>query len=125
MKVDRLKSFISIREIFSNGRSQLKFPILAKWSISPTENKGQAGLYFTPTVSVKKIRKAVDRNLIKRRIKEAVRNDLKKRGNLNLSSRIEVVYIFLHNQPLPYDQILKAVTKINSKIFSPSADSIP
>ena len=72
-KEDRLKSRKAIEELFKDGKSINIFPIrifyLLSSDVNARTNKLQAGF----SVSIKKFKKAVDRNRIKRLLREAYR----------------------------------------------------
>ncbi len=68
---ERLKSRKAIESLFEKGNSEFKWPILLLWNISeiPHTPPLQAGF----TVSRRNFKKAVQRNLMKRRMREAYR----------------------------------------------------
>ena len=73
-KHERLKHRKKIDELFSSGRSFAVYPIRTYWKI---ENAGTASLKFGVGVSKRYFKKAVDRNRIKRLIREAYRTQKK------------------------------------------------
>ena len=102
----------------ASGQSKLKYPVLMKWISTPKVSAESADFYFTPVVSAKKIKRAVDRNLIKRRLKEVVRKnpphilaseDFK--GN-----KLEIVYLFLAKEVEGYHKISAAVKKLHAQL---------
>lgn len=66
-KQERLKSRKSIDALFSKGKSFVVSPFRIIWLLAPE------GLQFAVGVSAKNFKKAVDRNNIKRRTREAYR----------------------------------------------------
>lgn len=70
-KNERLHSQKLIKELFDKGSSFFLYPFKVIVLDISSEEKGTYQVLFS--VSKKKIKKAVDRNLVKRRIKEAYR----------------------------------------------------
>jgi ribonuclease P protein component len=70
-KNERLHSQKLIKELFDKGSSFFLYPFKVMVLDVSSEEKGTHQVLFS--VSKKKIKKAVDRNLVKRRIKEAYR----------------------------------------------------
>jgi ribonuclease P protein component len=70
-KNEHLKKQKLFDAVFKNAKSVLFYPILFKYNFSQKEDQFSRKSAFI--VSKKKIRSAVDRNLVKRRMKEAYR----------------------------------------------------
>jgi ribonuclease P protein component len=70
-KNERLHSQKLIKELFDKGSSFFLYPFKVIALDMPNAEKGTYQVLFS--VSKKKIKKAVDRNLVKRRMKEAYR----------------------------------------------------
>ena len=70
-KNERLHSQKLIKELFDKGSSFFLYPFKVIVLDVSSEEKGTYQVLFS--VSKKKIKKAIDRNLVKRRIKEAYR----------------------------------------------------
>jgi ribonuclease P protein component len=89
-KGERLCSKKSIAELFEKGNSFYSFPFQVIWHVSSAETKFPAQVAIS--VSKKLFRRAVQRNLIKRRIRESYRKNkqilydflVKKESGLNL-----------------------------------------
>lgn len=87
-KTERLKSKKYIKELFDKGSSFYSYPV--KLFFYPAKNEDSSQLLVT--VPKRKIRRAVDRNKIKRRIREAYR--LNKPVDKNLKSYyFAIVYL--------------------------------
>lgn len=100
----RLKSQKKITEIFTSGHSDFSFPIKLQFLIE--ENQTSPELKAGFTVSKKKIKLAVNRNLVKRRMKEAYRNN-----KTNLQTVVEqqnisvnLMFVFVNNHPSNYQE---------------------
>jgi ribonuclease P protein component len=70
-KEERLYNKRLIDELFHNGSSFLCYPFKASWLITDVPQQFPAQILFS--VSKKRFKRAVDRNLIKRRMREAYR----------------------------------------------------
>ncbi len=70
-KNERLKKRDDIQHLFAHGKSEFAHPIKLYYQLK--ENNSDTPLLFGVSVPKKKFKKAVDRNLIKRRIREAYR----------------------------------------------------
>ena len=71
-KYEMLKSMIKINKLFSVGYTAKKYPILIKY-IFVSQSYNSFRIKFLFSVSKRNIKKAVERNKIKRRLREAMR----------------------------------------------------
>ncbi len=108
-KGERLKSRKLIQSLFVNGQSKSFYPIRIVWL--QTELNSSYPIQTTFSVSKKKFPKAVDRNRIKRQMREAYRlqkqslcNDL-----TNNDQQIALMFIFLAKEFHPYQTISKSL----------------
>ncbi|MBK9551763.1 MAG: ribonuclease P protein component [Saprospiraceae bacterium] len=114
---NKLKSIVTISELFNEGKSQFTYPIKMVYSIKPPS--GQL-LSFKVAVSVPKklFKKAVDRNTLKRRLRESVRlnqaslNEICQSANISL----DFMLIFVGKEMTDYQQIDKAVRSLFEKL---------
>ena len=101
-KQEILRSKKSIKELFDNGSSFFLYPFKVYFLTTSDIENNQ--VFFS--VVKKNFKKAVDRNLLRRRMREAYRlnkNILKFEENNSLSLSIALVYISKFK--LPYRQI--------------------
>lgn len=70
-KQERLSSLKEIESLFTEGESFIKYPFRIVWKESPTPKDFPVQVVFS--VSKKKFSRAVDRNRIKRRVRESYR----------------------------------------------------
>lgn len=115
----RLKSKKSIARLFESGRRVYKSPIRAIYFLdsSSTENGFQLGV----SVPKRNFKKAVDRNLIKRRMREAFRLN---QHLLKLTHRVDIMLIYSQNEILDYAQIEKSILKIIQILNSNESERI-
>jgi len=111
-KAERLTGKKRIEELFRDGSSFFLYPYRVKYLCEPA-----AGMPHQVLISVpkKKIKKAVKRNLIKRRIREAYRlhkHTLDSKPEVSLS----VGFIYQANEPLPYHQLEKKMIACLQKL---------
>jgi len=117
-KNDRLTSRKLIENVFSKGKSFSNFPFKVVWLSDNSNTVLQTGV----GVSAKYFKKAVDRNRIKRLIRESYRlqkhsleDTLKKN-----KARMSVFILFTANEIPPYelvfDKIGKIITRLEAQI---------
>lgn len=100
-KKERLTSKKEIEELFKSGSSFYLHPLLLKYQILPEGASGHSALF---SVSRKKFKRAVDRNLIKRRMREAYRlhqTDLKAQD----MPGFRLAFVYLDKTILPFSII--------------------
>lgn len=99
----RLKSRKKIESLFTTGNKLYKFPVRIVYELESTEQKN---FHLAVSVPKKLFKKAVDRNLLKRRLREAFRLNqfkLNHQGNLNL------MLIYTAKELLDFHQIEKSI----------------
>ncbi len=115
-KTERLKSFKRISELFESGHSYAAFPVKVLWQYRTTDVYIPVKAGFT--VPKRNFRKAVQRNLLKRRMKEAFRLN---RSGLTATcsssgTAIDLMFIYVSGRKEPYDYIEESVKTLLSKI---------
>ena len=118
-KEERLYKKPLIDQLFASGEKikVTEFPFLLMAMESPDENQSfPAQVLFS--VSKRKVRLAVNRNLVKRRSKEAYRlhkhsfyNELQ-----NQQKKLLVSFIYLGNKPLPYQLIEEKIIVLLNRL---------
>jgi ribonuclease P protein component len=109
---ERLKSSRIIGELFNSGDTIKVSPLKLFWKID--NNNQTIPARMAVTVSAKNFKKAVDRNLIKRRIREAYRLNKHNLIDSLFDKKLSLIFVFLY---LPktigsYRQISEAVIKV-------------
>ena len=120
-KEERLTSKVLIEKLFRQGKSIFSFPIKLVY-LPLDEGQDDAPAYlFGVTVPKRLHRKAHERNLLKRRIREAYRKNkppiIKRNGKV---LRFAFMYICVDRNISDYDLIVKAIKKLHKKIHSKS-----
>lgn len=115
-KNEILSSKKLIDHIFLNGKSLFNYPFSIKYLSYSDEDYNQVLI----SVSKKKFKRAVDRNLIKRRIKEAYRlnkSNFLKRNKENGYLLIAYIYIAkeIHDYSFIETKLIETLKRLNSK----------
>lgn len=112
-KNEKLCSVTAINMVFSRDAGNLTtaaFPVRAFWRVSP-DNRGGAPVRFLISVPKKRLRHAVDRVKMRRRIREAYRlchNDYP----LPQGMCIDMALVYVDSALHPYARIDRCVRKI-------------
>lgn len=110
----RLKSKIIIDKIFTEGKTIFVFPVKMAYMWIST-GQPDASYIYTVTVSKRNFKRAVDRNRIKRQMRESVRLNVD-----NISPKqneiLAMLFIYVIKEKQPYQLIDKAISKILMRI---------
>lgn len=108
-KSERLKSYKRIRELFAEGKKLKVQSLLVYYRFqNPSEmEKGISNLQMGVSVGARYFKRAVDRNLMKRRIREAYRknNAVLKQASVLQHVGIDVFFVYANAELLPYEQL--------------------
>ncbi len=123
-KAERLKSYKRIRLLFAEGQKFKVHPLLVYYQVNEkvVNSKDSSLLQMGVSVGARYFKRAVDRNLIKRRIREAYRknNSLVKQALMASEKGLDVFFVYTSNERLLYNQIettmLKALQILLEKI---------
>ena len=117
LKSERLSSRTLIQLLFSKGLSFRIQPFVIRYIALP-ENDGR---YHQILISVSKrnFKRAVDRNHLKRQIREAYR--LNKDIITDLPTKYAIAYIYTFKKMIPYkdieDKLIECLTRLNSELI--------
>lgn len=115
-KAERLKRRKIIQALFRDGRSAFGYPIRIQWLQIERDGAFPARAAFS--VPRKKFKRAVDRNLLKRRMREAYRLNKHLLYDIPLSDKeqLALMLIYTPEEILPFDSIQKGVVKALGKL---------
>ena len=117
-KSERLYLKRDIDYLFENGQSFISFPLRIVYLPVTGDNHPEPGISALVSVPKKRIKHAIDRNRIKRLIRESFRQNkseitysLKESGKMLL-----IGFMYVSNDVLPYTDMVKAMRKSLNRI---------
>jgi len=118
-KEERLKSNLSIQELLKHGKAVSRFPLKIYWDFS-TDPRQKYPVRAAISVPKRKFRRAVDRNLMKRRLKEAYRlNKYMLYDKLDQhQQKIQLIILLLSDEFIPYKQLEQGMREIFRKLVN-------
>lgn len=111
-KNEKLKSKKAIEALFSEGQSYVSHPIRIVYKVNP---KSDYTIRIAESVAKKKFKHAVDRNLLKRRIKEAYRLN-KHLIEITEDVSIDILFIYTSSKIQSYEKIDQSLQEILTKL---------
>lgn len=117
-KPSRLCSRTAIDRLFAQRdvKAVLAYPLRAVWGKDLDRTRGDA-VQFVISVPKKRLRHAVDRVLIRRRIREAYRLNRQDYFPDTLDAPLDLMFVYVANTPEPYFKVDNAMKRILRKIF--------
>lgn len=112
-KKDKLCSAVAISRLFGHDASAfsaLAYPLRAVWADRGTR-RGDAPLQFLISVPKKKLRHAVDRVKMRRRIREAFRLHRHEYA-LPEGTRADIVFVYLASDLVDYGKVERAMCRL-------------
>ncbi|MCH4822468.1 ribonuclease P protein component [Gramella lutea] len=111
-KKDRLKSKKIIDRLFIEGKSVKSYPL--KLVYVPEDNSDETGLNTAVSVPKKLVKTAVQRNRIKRLMREVFRKNKYLVIN-QLTSSYAFMFIYISRDEISYEQLEKSMIKVLEK----------
>lgn len=124
-KKEKLCSAVAIDSLFSRGSgafSALSYPLRAVWR-KDDKRRSDAPIAFVISVPKKRLRHAVDRVTMRRRIREAYRL-CRPSFPFPDGTRLDVAFIYVADRLTPYSDINSAVNRIMERL-SASLNPLP
>lgn len=124
-KNEKLRSRTAVNRLFDEGKSLMAFPLRAAYRLrEPGENNVQ----FLVTIPKKRIRKAVNRVTLRRRVRESYR--LARRHLLTPvleqhGAGVDIAFVYLDNSPAPYSVIQEKMESLLTRIAQAVAAGSP
>lgn len=115
-KVEKLRSNTVIEHLFTSGSDvgrALTFPLRVVWSVTPARPDSTCCPRFLVMIPKRRIRHAVDRVKMRRRVREAYRLN---RRLLPADVPLEIVFVYVDNKLSDYQAVERAMTRLLSKI---------
>ncbi len=116
-KYERLCRKKQIDELFSKGKSFYLYPFRIHYLLVPAIDNSPTKVLFS--AAKKRFKKATQRNLLKRRMREAYR---KNKAELNKlipeKNQLLIAIIYSESDILTYQTIEKSMIKVVQKLFS-------
>lgn len=116
-KGERLKKEKLIKELFNKGSSFNLYPYKVIYLLNPQQDDFHQVIF---TASARNFKKAVDRNKIKRRSREAYRL---RKGRLIETPKLLIGFIYIAREILAYEQVEKAMDKAIEKLIAVKLDA--
>ncbi len=111
----RLKSKKIIDKLFSEGKSYFSFPIKLVY-IKLKDKDGSHGVQYSVSVSKRIFKKAVDRNRVKRQLRESIRLNMPIDFDKPLDCYLALMFIYVGKEKLEYKTIEAGIKKLTPKI---------
>ncbi|MCM1163119.1 MAG: ribonuclease P protein component [Muribaculaceae bacterium] len=118
-KKEKLCSEVAISQLFNRDsegvKSSLAYPLRVAWKLNPGR-RGDDVAQFLVSVPKKRLRHAVDRVTVRRRVREAYRLN---RHLLPKGAKIDMAFIYVASEVLPSSRIVPALCRLLSRISTP------
>lgn len=129
-KAEKLCSTAAVSRMFECGSSFIAYPLRVVWAESQTaaaSSQPAPAVRFMITIPKKRVRRAVKRVLLRRRVREAYRlNRHLIVPALNEAGRhIDVAFIYLDSAPAPYSKISERMQESLARIVEAVAGPQP
>lgn len=112
-KNEKLKSRKQIDALFAGGKTFMSFPLRVSYQLAPIEEGEKSGIQIGVSASKRNFKRAVDRNRIKRLLREAYRLQKKDIVTFLQANNLKGYVFFIYvDKSLPtYTTVFEAMTK--------------
>lgn len=124
-KKHKLCAKVAIDRLFDQGSGSfgaLAYPLRAVWAHNPGRVRG-ASVQFLITIPKKRLRHAVDRVLMRRRVREAYRLARPEMVPEQTDIPVDIAFIYISDKREDYIRVERAVRKLLSRIFPDSSQA--
>lgn len=115
-KSERLCSTAAIDALFASGKGALAYPLRLVSAPAASKDGAPTGNRFVIVVPKKRLRHAVDRVLMRRRIREAYR--LNRLAPDGAAAPLDLAFIYVANTPLDYQRVEAAMKRLLASLSS-------
>ncbi|MBD5251502.1 MAG: ribonuclease P protein component [Bacteroides sp.] len=120
-KIEKLCSETAISRLFSRGSREvstsLVYPLRLAWRVD--RERSVECPRFLVSIPKKRLRHAVDRVKMRRRVREAYRLS---RHLLDRELPVDLAFIYVADEILPYDRVLSSVRRLLTRVADAAAD---
>ena len=116
-KEERLKNGLAIQDVLKNGSAVSEFPLKIYWSIS-WDHRQKFPVRVAIAVPKRRFKRAVDRNLMKRRIRESYRQNkhLIYDPLMKKDLKIVMIILFLSDEFIPFNNLYARTRELLRKL---------
>ena len=123
-KDEKLCSRTAIEQIFGEGRSLMAFPLRAAYRLRP---RGEKPVQFLISIPKKRIRKAVGRVTLRRRVRESYRLNRRQLLQPELDNHglgVDIAFVYLDTSLAPYSVINEKMTSLLQRIAQAASEQV-
>jgi ribonuclease P protein component len=115
-KKERLCGEIQVTELFQQGAGFMAYPMRVVWKSYPVE--GEPFVQVVMSVPKKKLKHAVDRNRVKRLLREAYRLNKQDLADFAVEHHLNVrlAFVWIPNEVLPYEKVSRKLVEALGKL---------
>ena len=117
-----------IESLFANKspNARIAFPIRAVWNVNEKRLPDEVKVKILVSIPKKRLRRAVDRVTMRRRIREAYRL-LRPEVEPENASGLDLAFVYVADKPVEFAQVSRAMRKILNTVHNiqPSVEPIP
>ena len=124
-KDEKLCSRTAVQQLFDEGKSLMAFPLRAAYRL---RSRGEHPVQFLISIPKKRIRHAVGRVTLRRRVREAYRLNRRELLQAPLADTewgVDIAFVYLDNNPAPYSVINEKMISLLTRIAQAAADASP